>query len=206
MRVRALFGVASLMAVAGMLWGSVAPARACTCVPVGPGDPRQAYADKADAIVLATVLELIPATEPFPGYEGRDFDALVAARRYEKGDGPSRMVVRDGAVCGFFDEAYVGRTFRLYLAVDGSYSTGWCSGSHETGTVAVGLDDASGDGSGEEAGFTADGEGRLSLGDRYHARGFRAVGVPGGGGVLVASFERLRMSGKFERTGSAVSG
>ena len=194
MRTRVLFGAASVVGVVGMLWGSVVSARACTCGPIGPGDGEQVYAQQADAIVLGTVVELIPTREPYEGFEGKDVDAVVAVARYEKGSGPSEVVLQDGAVCGIFEDADVGKAFRLYLSVEGSSaSSGWCSGSHEIDEAL--LDDAPSGQPAEGAEIGTQADGRFPVGAAI------AIAIAGSVAILAGTVFLARR-GSRQRMGS----
>ena len=134
MRVRVLFAVASLVAVVGMLWGSVTPARACSCAwPSGPSD--QFFYDQADLVVMGTVAEMVETEE---GYGLKDWDAVFSVRRYFKGHGPADILVddpTDSAGCGLLDKNQAGQRSVLFLLQDGSrYITNLCMGG-------IGMDD-----------------------------------------------------------------
>jgi len=133
MRLRLLFGAASVFAVVGMVWMSVRPAHACTCF--GP-----APIDAVDLLAVGRVVALAADDEiQEPGFEGvDDTDAVLSVERYLKGIGPERMLVDDplpGGGCGIFDNDSIGQRYVLYLLIeDSGYHTNGCLGT-------IGLDD-----------------------------------------------------------------
>lgn len=96
----------AILATVAMLFGSVAPASACSCIPISEDtDPAVYYLNNAVTVVYGTVDELVPA----PGRESpRDVSAIVSVERYLKGQGPAVIEVHDppdGAACGYFHGA-----------------------------------------------------------------------------------------------------
>ena len=128
MRVRVLFGVMSVIAVVGMLWGSATPARACSCAwPSGPSE--QFFYDQANLVVMGTVTEMVRAEE---GHGGRDWDAIFSVRRYFKGLGPAEVQVDDpddSAQCGLLNKDAAGQRWVLFLLYENPrYVTHSCMG------------------------------------------------------------------------------
>ena len=112
------------MVAVGMLWGSVTPARACSCA--WPENPSVEYfSENADAVVIGTVVKTV-------GGGGDDWDAIFAVNRYFKGHGRAEIFVDDpkhAGVCGFFDEDEAGEGYVLFLSLDGSrFVTDSCAG------------------------------------------------------------------------------
>jgi hypothetical protein len=104
----------TIIATAGILWGHVAPAHACSCA-VQPVAERVAFYSH---VVVGTVIGL---TDDANEHSSPDKDALVSVERYLKGSGADEIVADDpvgGGDCGFFGEASVGRRYVLFLGTD----------------------------------------------------------------------------------------
>jgi len=133
MPMRVLFGLASVVAMVGMLVTSVTPAQACSCF--GP-----AAIDEVDLLAVGVVVSIADDDEiREAGFEGvDDTDAVLSVERYLKGRGPSRILVDDplpGGGCGIFDDDSIGQRYLVYLLLkDSEYRTDICLGT-------IGLDD-----------------------------------------------------------------
>ena len=138
MRLRVLFGVASVVAVVGMLWGSVVPAGACSCVQRS----TQEYVQAADLIVVGELLSfhmdmddaLVPAKDLAKGdlSVGQRFPvrATLAIDRYLVGDGPTHLRVADHGACTAFYSDYIGQKHLVFLNEDSGWLvTSACQGS-----------------------------------------------------------------------------
>jgi hypothetical protein len=145
MRVRVLFGVASLVPVVGMLWGSVTPAGACSCAGLTPEE----YAARANVVVVARLTEIRydpPLTVPYS--ESRQTLVDLHVERYLKGSGPELLTVVDpghivieaengvpkfgGVSCSIFqDQAAKLRYLLLIDGTDSPIEADFCGGSLE---------------------------------------------------------------------------
>jgi len=140
----------SLLAVVGMLWGSVTPAWACSCA--AEAFPRQV--EGAEEIVLGEVTELVvvPAASPvFPNQTG-ETHAIFRTEEYLKGGGPQTLdllayglPVSDDPMVGFgiagcqlFEGDDVGRRYVLFFQPDSQLDTdpSFCSGSFRIASPA----------------------------------------------------------------------
>jgi hypothetical protein len=145
---RVLFGVATVAAVVGMLWGSVTPAHACTCAEL----PIERHVAEAQLIVLGQVAELrvVPAEAEHQQYSQHrnEVHAIFPVQEYVKGTGPTTLelwayglqVYDDqigidavGAVCELVGHRSVGRQYLFYFYAQDSIDTdpGFCGGSFE---------------------------------------------------------------------------
>jgi hypothetical protein len=118
------FLVAVLGAVA-LLGAAPAPAYACSCA----GGSVEEYVDRADVVVVATVVEV---DEPLPFLGGEDLTYRAEAETVYKGEVTERFEFRSsssGASCGLEGIA-VDRPLLLFLAErDGSLSGSLCGGT-----------------------------------------------------------------------------
>jgi hypothetical protein len=130
--------VASVVAVVGMLWGSVTPARACSCLQRS----TQEYVQAADLIVVGELISFyLDMDDAMIRAEDRGRSdssvgqrypvrATLAIDRYLVGDGPTHLRVADHGACTAFYREYVGQNHLLFLEEDSGWLvTGACYGS-----------------------------------------------------------------------------
>jgi hypothetical protein len=135
MRLRVLFGVASVMAVVGMLWGSAGPVGACLCIDRSTSE----YVSDADMIALGRVLS-------FTFHEDRAWvrpeddesaeidaifsgEAIVEVERYLLGSGPRTLVIGDDTACGPITKDAIGSQLLFINRYGERLVTSRCLGS-----------------------------------------------------------------------------
>ena len=129
MKARVLFSTACLVAVVGMLWGSVTPAHACSCA----GYPLETNVVRASTVVTGTVTDVTivpPINESAPDAVVHQLIVSFAVEKYFKGGGPAFLsMVEPGVTYSFspdgklqgargrplFDEASKGQFWALFL-------------------------------------------------------------------------------------------
>jgi hypothetical protein len=109
---RRFFSAVALAATAALLWQSVTPVQACSCI-APTGDRVPFYSSNAKIVLVGTVNEIVETEE-----RGiRDFDLRVTVETYLKGSGPSEIVADDPigqGDCGMFDPSYLGKRYVLF--------------------------------------------------------------------------------------------
>jgi hypothetical protein len=155
MLTRILFGLASVVAMVGMLWGTATPARACSCALPLSDDAAREVLESADLVVAGTVAE----TE-------RDRVVLDVERLYTGEGGESVTVVQPAG----FDGRYATSDFVEEIGADCSYTI---TGGPGERYVLV-LQESEEAGSYEAQGCTSMSL-RLTTTDDYFARSLEAI-------------------------------
>ena len=152
-----LLAPTAIIATVAMLFSSVAPAGACTCLPTAAPDATGRPGTNADVIVEGTIDQLFARSsesdDPFV-----DLSAVVSVERYIKGSGSTVIKVDDpihSGLCAFFDQSMVGSRYTLFLELrEDSLRTNLCSGNQFLSGPTGGwqpADPADGDGLPREA-------------------------------------------------------
>jgi len=123
-----LFSALALAATAALIWQSVTPAQACSCI-APTSDRATFYTSNARIVLVGTVNEIVETEQRgLP-----DFDLRVAVETYLKGSGPTEIIADDpigGGDCGMFDASYVGKRYVFFFWDDQEeFRTGLCSGN-----------------------------------------------------------------------------
>ena len=136
MLVRLLFGVASVVAVVGMLWGSVTPAAACTCALPLSDAAAQEVLESADLVVGGRVAEtardsvVIDVERVYAGESGVESVTVVQPEGFDGEYGRSDFVEEIGADCSYAITGGIEERYVLVLRESedaGSYEAQGCT-------------------------------------------------------------------------------
>ena len=125
MRVRVLFGMASVVAVVGVLWGSVTPAYACGCVT----KPLETSVAEASTIVTGVVSEVAivpPLDQAAPDTVEHQLFVTFAVEKYLKGGGPASLrMLEPGLSYSFTPEGTLQGTLACPMFSESSKGQSW---------------------------------------------------------------------------------
>jgi hypothetical protein len=165
MRTRALFGLASVVAMVGMLWASVTPAFACSCALPLTDDVAREVLESSDLVVTGAVAET-----------ARDRVEVAVERVYAGESGESVTVAQPDGFEGEYGNP--GDSFGGVIGADCSYAITGAVGER----YLLVLDEASG-GPYEAQGCTSMAL-KLTQTDDYFAESFEAIERAAGPGVI----------------------